>query len=151
MRTQARHISVPGITPLVDVVFLLIVFFVLVSRVVDLDRVSMDLPAPNPAATLPRGEHSVAVVNVVPGDDGRTLGYRLNGSMYAADSGGQASLGDALTAELQADSTTAVLIRADRDARSSTVLPVLHAARRAAAQAGMQHPVRVELAVEAPR
>jgi len=151
VRTQPRHISVPGITPLVDVVFLLIVFFVLVSRVVDLERVRMDLPAPNPAATLPRGGHSAAVVNVVPGEDGMATGYRLNGSIYTADAAGEASLGAALVAELQADPATAVLVRADRDARSAMVLPVLHAARRAAAQVGLPHPVRVELAVEVPR
>ena len=151
MRTPARQIAVPGITPLVDVVFLLIVFFVLVSRVVDLDRVRLDLPEPVPAATLPRGEQPVAVVNVVPGEDGDAIGWRLDGTIYPPTAEGRDALSLALATALRHDGRTAVLVRADRDARSATVLPVLHAARSGARQAGIEHPVRVELAVEAPR
>ncbi|MCH2138887.1 MAG: biopolymer transporter ExbD [Phycisphaerales bacterium] len=143
--------SVPGITPLVDVVFLLIVFFVLVSRVVDLDRVRMDLPAPDPAATLPRDQAAAAVVNVMPGDAGHAAGYRFNGVVHGVDDAGRASLQAALAAEFAQDDTTAVVVRADRAASSGSVLPVLHVARRAAAHAGLTHPVRVELAVEAAR
>ncbi|MCH2136006.1 MAG: biopolymer transporter ExbD [Phycisphaerales bacterium] len=151
MRTSRQHISVPGITPLVDVVFLLIVFFVLVSRVVDLDRVPMDLPMPDPALSAPPMERSTAVVNVVPGDDGEAAGYRLDGTTHATDQDGRNALRHALAAHLLADPTTAVVIRADRRARSGGVLPVLHLARRAAAEAGLAVPVRVELAVERPR
>ena len=151
MRTDRRHITVPGITPLIDVVFLLIVFFVVVSSVVDLDRVPMDLPMPNPAMTVASMERSAAVVNVVPADGGAALGYRLDGETYAPDAAGADLLRHALAAHLLADPSTAVVIRADRTARSDAVLPVLDVARRAAAEAGLQHPVRVELAVEAPR
>ncbi len=151
MRTDRRHITVPGITPLVDVVFLLIVFFVVVSSVVDLDRVPLDLPMPNPAMTMPPAERPAAVVNVVPGDDGEALGYRLDGQTYNPDHNGVELLRHALAVHLVADPNTAVVIRADRAARSAVVLPVLSVARRAATEAGLGHPVRVELAVEAPR
>ena len=151
MRTDRRHITVPGITPLVDVVFLLIVFFVVVSSAVDLDRVPLDLPMPNPAMTMPPVERPAAVVNVVPADGGEALGYRLDGETYAADDGGTELLRHALAVHFVADPNTAVVIRADRAARSAVVLPVLNVARRAAAEAGLRHPVRVELAVEAPR
>ena len=42
-----------NITPMIDVVFLLIVFFVLVSQIVDLESVDLDLPTPEHAATHP--------------------------------------------------------------------------------------------------
>jgi biopolymer transport protein ExbD len=151
MRTTRRHISVPGITPLVDVVFLLIVFFVVVSSVVDLDRVPLDLPIPNPAMSLPPGERVAAVVNVVPAEKGETSGYRLDGKTYAPDADGFESLRHAIATHLLADPNTALVIRADRAAQSAVVLPVLDIARRAAAEAGLQAPIRVELAVEAPR
>ena len=151
MRSQVRHIAVPGITPLVDVVFLLIIFFVLVSRVVDMDRVRMDLPAPNPAATMPQPERPAAVVNVIPGDSGRSKGYRLDGQTYSPDQAGEAGLQAALAAHLRSNAMTSVVIRADRQARSGQVLPVIDVARQAASAAGMSIPIRVELAVEAPQ
>jgi len=151
MRTNRRHITVPGITPLIDVVFLLIVFFVVVSSVVDLDRVPMDLPMPSPAMTVPPLERSAVVVNVIPADEEEAMGYRLDGETFSPDSDGADLLRHALAAHLLADPSTALVIRADRAARSELVLPVLDVARRAAAEAGLQHPVRVELAVEAPR
>ena len=42
---------------MIDVVFLLVVFFVAVSQIVDQDRVTMDLPAPSPSAA-PAGRAS---------------------------------------------------------------------------------------------
>jgi len=40
-----------NMTPMIDVTFLLIVFFVVVSQIVDRDVVPMDLPTPNQAVS----------------------------------------------------------------------------------------------------
>ena len=57
-------------TPMIDVTFLLIVFFVVVSQIVDRDAVPMDLPAPEHAiASIPEQSEHV-VVNLVSQMDG---------------------------------------------------------------------------------
>ncbi len=68
-----------NLTPMLDVVFLLIVFFVLVSQIVDLESVHMDLPAPLDPASELAGDDPRAVINIIPGVSGAAAGYRLGG------------------------------------------------------------------------
>jgi len=66
-----------NLTPMIDVVFLLIVFFVLVSQIVEVENVDLDLPRPqDPASELP-GEQPRIVINVLPDEAGQAGGYRL--------------------------------------------------------------------------
>ena len=59
-----------NMTPMIDVTFLLIVFFVVVSQIVDRDVVQMDLPAPEQAVSGISEEPDRIVVNLVPADGG---------------------------------------------------------------------------------
>ena len=69
-------------TSLIDVVFLLIVFFVLVSRIVDEDRPRVDLPTPTPPATILASPGPRAVISVVT-DESDISAYHLAGITYS--------------------------------------------------------------------
>jgi biopolymer transport protein ExbD len=136
-------------TPLIDVVFLLIVFFVLVSRIVDEDRPKLDLPAPTPPATMIPPPGPRAVVSVV-GAGGSTQ-YMLAGTAYPAGGSGRAALRAALTTMLAATPEMTVQIRADQTAAWQVVAPVLDVTRDAGAAAGLAGPVQTQLAATRER
>ena len=121
-----------NITPMIDVTFLLIVFFVLVSQIVDLENVDMQLPAPEQAATRLPGDEPRAVVNLVPGVDGRIAGYQLGSRRFAPSSEGLGELRDALVELYQATPVMRVNLRADRSTEYQWVAPVLQVVRQAA-------------------
>lgn len=52
-----------GLTPLIDVVFILLLFFMLTSRFADRRRLDMATPAPSPVLNL---EDKVIVLNLTP-------------------------------------------------------------------------------------
>jgi biopolymer transport protein ExbD len=68
-----------NMTPMIDVTFLLIVFFVVVSQIVDRDAVSMDLPFPEHAVAGIPEPHIHVVVNIVPSIDGETATIFVEG------------------------------------------------------------------------
>ena len=77
-----------NMTPMIDVTFLLIVFFVVVSQIVDRDAVSMDLPSPDNAAASVAEMQNRIVVNIVPAGDGEVSHVVVGGhsvSMNALD------------------------------------------------------------------
>lgn len=134
-----------NMTSLIDVVFLLIVFFVLVSRIVDEDRPRIDLPTPTPPATVIASPGPRAVISVVT-DDADVSAYHLAGIMYPANDVGRAALDGVLVGLLRRDHSTAIQIRAGRDTPWDIVAPLLDGARAAGATAGLVRPVRVQLA-----
>jgi biopolymer transport protein ExbD len=72
-RTTGGGQIAANMTPMIDVTFLLIVFFVVVSQVVDRDAVHMDLPSPERAvAGSPDGDERL-VLNLVPMPDGQQI------------------------------------------------------------------------------
>ncbi|MDE1037341.1 MAG: biopolymer transporter ExbD [Phycisphaerales bacterium] len=102
-----------NMTPMIDVTFLLIVFFVVVSQIVDRDTVAMDLPRPDHAASgLPeKAEH--VVVNIIPAEDGDIRGFVVAGheleasALHDVTSIVQTHLqGGAQEVHLRADKTT---------------------------------------------
>ena len=111
-----------NMTPLIDVVFLLIVFFVLVSRIVDEDRPRLDLPSPVPPATMVPSPGPRAIVSVV---DGTSPTYHLAGVVYEANEGGRAALGAAIAALVLQVPDTAVQVRAARSTSWDMVAPIL--------------------------
>jgi len=134
-----------NMTSLIDVVFLLIVFFVLVSRIVDDDRPQLDLPTPRPPATAIAAAGPRAVISVVrTEEDG--LRYHLAGATYSADVAGCAAIGRVMADLLIENDRTAVQIRAAKDTPWDIVAPLLDEARSAGRVATLQHPVRVQLA-----
>jgi biopolymer transport protein ExbD len=134
-----------NMTSLIDVVFLLIVFFVLVSRIIDEDRPRLDLPAPTPPATVIASPGPRAVISVVI-DEADVSVYDLAGIAYPADQSGRAALDVVLVDLLRRDGSTAIQIRAGRDTPWDIVAPLLDGARAAGTTAGLAHPVRVQLA-----
>ncbi len=132
---RGRAAAQGNLTPLIDVAFLLIVFFVLVSQIVEVESVRMDLPAPqNPASELP-GDELRAVINLVPAGGGGIAGYRLGGQTFAADSAGVEALRAALAASYGRNPTLRINLRADRSTHYRWVQPVMRAASTAARQA----------------
>ncbi|MEE2907592.1 MAG: biopolymer transporter ExbD [Planctomycetota bacterium] len=136
-----------SLTPMIDVVFLLVVFFVAVSQLVDRDRVDMDLPAPSPSAAHQPEEGMRAVVNVLPGPGGSSLGYQVDGLIFAVDKNGQADLIAHLRRRLEQAPDLFVNVRADQRTGWGWVAPVLGAARHAASATGLPM-ARVRLTVE---
>lgn len=121
-----------NITPMIDVTFLLIVFFVLVSQIVDLENVDLELPAPDHAATQLPGEEPRAVVNVLPGLGGGSNGYRVAGHDFAATPTGVQELRTRLIDLFQSTPTMRVNLRADRRTEYRWIAPVFQAVRQAA-------------------
>ena len=124
-----------NITPMIDVTFLLIVFFVLVSQIVDLENVDLELPAPDHAATRLPGEEPRAVVNVLPGPSGKSSGYRVAGESFEATPAGVQGLRSLLVELFQATPQMRVNLRADRRTAYRWVAPVFQAVRQAAVMA----------------
>lgn len=122
-----------NLTPMIDVTFLLIVFFVLVSQIVEVESVAMALPEPVDPMTAPMGEEQRAVINVVPGPGGGAVGYRLGGRAFGTGADGLAALSSRLTELFAANPKLAVNLRADRSTEYRHVQPVLESISSAAA------------------
>ena len=127
-----------NLTPLIDVTFLLIIFFVLVSQIVEVENVDMDLPAPRDPASELAGEELRVVINVLPGAGGRATGYRLRGRTYPAGTEGVQRLAAGLAALYRDNPALTVNLRADRSTHYLGVEPVLQAVSAAARLSG--HP-----------
>ena len=136
-----------NLTPMIDVTFLLIVFFVVVSQIVEVENVEMELPRPRDAATeLPGDEHRV-VINVVPSTDGMARGYRMSQRSYTADTRGLDSLTSALAAMYRENPGLSINLRADRSTHYRWVEPVFQAVSGAAQASGRQVTGRINLVV----
>lgn len=121
-----------NLTPMIDVTFLLIVFFVLVSQIVETEHVDLELPELVAPATEPPGEDARVIVNVVPGLDGDAAGYRLGSERFAADAAGRTRLRTAVATRLRTNPSLRINLRADRDTRYDRVQPVLETIAAAA-------------------
>ena len=117
-------------------IFLLIVFFVLVSRIVDRERVEMNLPQPSPALTLPMDDEHRVIVNVLPSAGGEIRGYRVGGTEFPSSPAGLAELTQRLAAVYRANPQVNVNIRADRSTHYERVEPILRAVSTAARTSG---------------
>jgi len=134
MRRRVAQIEA-NLTPMIDVTFLLIVFFVLVSQIVEVENVEMRLPElADPATVIPEEEQR-AVINVVPDlSRARALEYRLGTHSYEASAAGIEQLTQRLAAMLEANPALRVNLRADRRTEYDDVQPVLEAVSAAAAR-----------------
>ena len=115
-----------NMTPMIDVTFLLIVFFVVVSQIVDRDAVSMDLPSPEHAvASIPDPQKKV-VVNIVPSMDGEVAGVMVGGHELSWRE--LPELTGIVDTHLQGGAA-AVHLRADRTTKYTYVHQVIEAIR----------------------
>lgn len=137
-----------NLTPMIDVVFLLIVFFVLVSQIVDLENVEMQLPSLIDPASEIAGEEQRVVVNVEPGRDGDVKRYKLGGRFYDADLQGIKAMTKHLADLYKINPTLSVNLRADAGTHYKWVEPVMQAVANAAVLSEQPNAVpRVNLVV----
>jgi biopolymer transport protein ExbD len=144
-----------NLTSLIDVTFLLIVFFVLVSRLNEIENIELDLPSPADALTEVLESERQVVISVLPGlgspQDDRIAGYRVGVADFPADAAGLNALTAHLARLYAMHPRLDVNIRADRSTHYQHVEPALQAvaaaARASAASAGGRSVARVNLAV----
>lgn len=136
MKREPPEPIAANLTPMIDVTFLLIVFFVLVSQIVEVENVDLDLPRPEAAATELPGEQARVVINVLPGAGGEAVGYRMGNRRYVADTGGLESLARSLAAMYRENPALGVNLRADRRTDYRWVEPVFQAVSSAARLSG---------------
>ena len=125
-----------NLTPMIDVTFLLIIFFVLVSQIVEVENADLDLPRPREAASVLPGEQPRIVINVLRGAGGDAVGYRLSNQRYMADTAGLEALARSLAAMYQQNPALGVNLRADRRTDYRWVEPVFQAVSAAARLSG---------------
>jgi len=109
------------LTPLIDVVFLLLIFFMVSTSFVREARIAVDLP--EAAGDAPDGEAGLALSIDAAG------GYAVNGRALA--DGEVATLVGALRPLAGADGRSHLLIAADASATHRAVVRAMDAARRA--------------------
>lgn len=150
-RRQERPEVTANLTSLIDVTFLLIVFFVLVSRINEAEAVRMDLPSPKDAATVSADADHLVVINVLPAPDGTVSGYRVGATDFERGDAGLGAMTSHLAALYRANPRSNVNVRADRATQYEFVEPVMTAvsaaARRAAAAGAPSVNPRVNLVV----
>jgi biopolymer transport protein ExbD len=137
-----------NLTPLIDVTFLLIVFFVLVSRIVEVEHVPMDLPEPRHAASHRLGDEGRVVINIALAADGQPSAYRLGAREFPAGREGADMLAERLAEMYRTNPSLHVNLRADRLTQYEWIDPVMQAVGRAARHVG--HPdavARVNLVI----
>lgn len=118
-----RSSYVLNLTPLIDIVFLLLVFFMLTAHFVEDEGISIDLPdASNVASVEDEG-----VVEVVIGSDGRLL---VEGEAVEPE-----RLEQTLRGALHAPGKRLVRLRGDHESRLGLAVKVMDAARGAGAEA----------------
>ena len=126
------HSIQANLTPLIDVTFLLIVFFMLVLQITDLDSAEMDLPTPqDPVSEIFGDEHRV-VIHVLPVAGGTASGYRLSGRDFGTDAESRTALSNVLAERYRQNPSLEVNLRADRSTHYSWVEPVFQVVRDAA-------------------
>lgn len=118
---RRRTSNTPNLTPLIDVVFLLLVFFMLTSHFVREEAMNIDLPVAESGEATGEDDQLEVVVDA----DGRFL---LNDHFVEAG-----ALEATLHKALQGRSNKVVRIRGDRGAALGTAVSVLDAARKAGA------------------
>ncbi|MCI0365369.1 MAG: biopolymer transporter ExbD [Phycisphaerales bacterium] len=128
-----------NLTSLIDVTFLLIIFFVLVSKLNEVENVRLDLPSPQePMTVLPDSKQQV-VINVLPDNAGGASAYRVGVIDFPSNLAGQNAMKSHLAELYQANPGIEVNVRADRSTHYEHVEPVMRAvslAARIAAGAG---------------
>jgi biopolymer transport protein ExbD len=130
-----------NLTPMIDIVFLLIVFFLLTAQLSSQRIMEMELP--RAAQDIDGGaSDGPGVVNVVPLAQAATAGgdYRLGTRVFRATPSGLAALDMELRGLRARDPDAVVVVRADRSEDSFRVVEAV----RAAGRAGI---TRVEVAV----
>jgi biopolymer transport protein ExbD len=140
-----------NLTPMIDVTFLLVVFFARVSGITSRDQIAMQLARVMPGAAAKPDADARWVLQVVPAGGGKAEGYALNGVVYPADADGAEGVARALAEGYRANPRLEVHLRADRATEYRWVEPAMRAATTAARLAGGDALPRLNLVVEEER
>ncbi|MGI9014032.1 MAG: ExbD/TolR family protein [Phycisphaerales bacterium] len=139
-----------NLTPMIDVTFLLIVFFVAVSQIVQVENVNMDLPQPDHALTIEPGEDERIIINVVPDPDdlGNIIEYRVGTLSFPPTAEGVDGMINYLIGRYKQQPDIDINLRADRTTHYEYVEPAMSAVTIAASRSGeVEQVARMNLVV----
>ena len=133
-----------NLTPMIDIVFLLIVFFLLTAQLSSQRLTELSLPR-TATEQDSRSSDTPGVINVVPHAEVESAGgdYRLGTRVFSASTFGLQQLEMELRGLRARTPDAVIVVRADRSEDSQRVVVAL----RAASRAGIE---RVEVAVISP-
>lgn len=117
----SRH-KTPNLTPLIDIVFLLLVFFMLTAHFVKDQSLDINLPEANSASNL----EDQGALEIVINNNGDIL---IAKEIIKSD-----ELGVALQQSLQSRSNKQVILRGDKGSKLDLTVQVMDAARKAGAE-----------------
>jgi len=129
-RSALRDGAGADLTPMVDVVFLLIVFFVLVSQISSGERVEMDLPRLDEAAAPARTGQERLIINVIEGERPFVIGARS----WEDAPAGLAGLTQTIRSAREEGRADRIVVRAGRAVASERALRAIRAATEAGAE-----------------
>ena len=136
-----------NLTSMIDIIFLLVVFFVLVSRISEVEQIPLELPEPLSPATSNASDQARAVVNVPADDAGLASMIRLNSSTYATDEEGMKGFAFELAELLQRNPDLEVTLRADRRLDFTEVATTMNAISTAGELGQVPGSVRMNLVI----
>lgn len=137
----------PVLTPLIDLGFLLTVFFAVVSHIASSDAAPLELPRPRPSAAGDPGRQPRAVINVIADESGALATYRYGGIDYPPTADGRGALAETLAQVLREMPGAEFSLRADRRLPWRAIAPIFEAVSRSAAVATPGRPARLRLVV----
>ncbi len=133
--SPSRRLATIGLdlTPLIDVTFQLIVFFLLVGQITNVQFVEeIELARPDASVARPPGEGNRLILNAMPDPaTGDIRNLRLGSLAFTPDPAGLAALAEELRAALRDQPELSVDLRADRRSPYGQIHPVLEAVRAA--------------------
>jgi biopolymer transport protein ExbD len=122
MAYKRRSTSILNLTPLIDIVFLLLVFFMLTAHFIEEKALDIKLPTAESATK----SEDTKVVEVIVGPQGQVL---VDGHPVEL-----ANLEETLRGALHAPGKEVVQLRGDQDSRLGLTVKVIDAARKAGAE-----------------
>lgn len=125
-----KHVSRPvelNLTSMMDVTFLLIIFFLLVNRMSSAQLPKLDAPEPVGSKALDLPERDVVIVNVVPDGEGAELAKSVMVGIREIPPASYNELTELLKVETAKSPLVEVDLRADKNLRYAEVQPVMKA------------------------
>ncbi len=122
-----------NLTPMIDVVFLLLIFFVLIAQASQRQWAPVELPEPKPSAAKYVYSSEVMTITVICDQQGKLLAYQSQGQMISPEQVG--ILTQMLLDRKRANPQVEVNLRADRRADGK----VVEALMAACAQVGISN------------
>ena len=134
-----------NLTPLVDVVFLLLIFFVLVAQITSAERIALELPEVIDPPIDGRDSDRRVIVNIVPRDEaGDTRWAQVGAIEIPPGEPGEARLAEVLAAARAGDPDLKVVIRAQRTEPYDRVFPAMEACRTAGVSSARLAATRID-------